>query len=186
MSVEETLSAMLDDEAQDFEVRRLLRDMQHQPELRQRWLRQQLARAALHREPLTAGSADFVLSVRAAIEAGQPEVTAPGWRRALGGVAVAASVAAVVVFGGSQLADSGAAARVGPLPVGVVNSTGAVPVQASFGNRAVPAPVAVDADVYNELARKRLLRYSQEHAEHAALNTPAGLLPFARVPVIEP
>jgi hypothetical protein len=38
---------------------------------------------------------------------------------------------------------------------------------------------------YRELARQRLQRYSWQHAEHASLNTPHGLLPFARVPVIE-
>jgi sigma-E factor negative regulatory protein RseA len=35
-----------------------------------------------------------------------------------------------------------------------------------------------------ELARQRMEKYSQEHAEHAALNSPQGLVPFARVPQI--
>jgi sigma-E factor negative regulatory protein RseA len=49
----------------------------------------------------------------------------------------------------------------------------------------VPTLEPADRTAYRELARQRLRRYSQEHAEHASLNTPQGLVPFARVPVIE-
>jgi len=192
MSVQETLSAMLDDEAQDLELRRVLRAVDDEPELRQRWHRQLLARAAMHGEPLY-GPCDLDLAARvaAAIDAEPIAVSGQGgWRRAVGGMAIAASVTAVAVFGGSQwmsISGDSAAARVGPLPVGVVNSVGAVPVQASFGTRSLPAVQGVDSGAaYRELARQRLRRYSQEHAEHAALNTPAGMVPFARVPVIEP
>lgn len=189
---EETLSALADNEAQELELRRVLRELDGAPELRDRWYRLHAARAVMHGETVRP-SASFAISVRAAIDA-EPALqqsSAGNLRRALGSFAVAASVAAVVVLGGQQLAltstggDANLVARVAPLPVGVVNTTGAVPVQASFGTRALPTLQPADRTAYRELARQRLRRYSQEHAEHASLNTPQGMLPFARVPVIE-
>jgi len=188
----ETLSALADNEAQELELRRVLRDLDSSPELRQSWHRLHLARTAMHGEEVYPAS-DFALSVRAAIDA-EPafeQRPAGGWRRTLGSFAVAASVAAVVVVGGQQLAltsggeASDLASRVAPLPVGVVNTVGAVPVQASYGTRALPTLQPADRTAYRELARQRLRKYSQEHAEHSSLNTPQGMLPFARVPVIE-
>ncbi len=39
---------------------------------------------------------------------------------------------------------------------------------------------------YRELARQRMERLMQEHAEHASLNSPQGLLPYARVEQFNP
>lgn len=191
VTTDETLSALLDDEAQELELRRMLRDLDGDTEARARWYRYQLARGAMHGEPLL-HAPDFSLAVRAAIEA-EPSLSAPrraNWRRSLGSFAVAASVAAVVLVGGQQLSQNSGGnaagiARVAPLPVGVVNTAGAIPVQASYGTRSLPSLQPADRTAYRELARQRLRRYSQEHAEHAALNTPQGMLPFARVPVVE-
>ena len=183
----EALSALMDDEAQDLELRRLLR--QDPRQTREHWYRLQVTRTVMHGEtPL--GGLDFAAQVRAAIddEADLSATAGGGWERAVSSFAVAASVTAAVVFGGQQLAlttASSDATRVAPLPVGVVNTAGAVPVQASYGTRALPALQPADRTAYRELARQRLRRYSQEHAEHASLNTPQGMLPFARVPVIE-
>lgn len=215
MSNDDTLSAMMDDQAEDLALRRLLRDLPQQPEVLQRWHRYQLVR-----EVLGGGSPrrdiDLVAGVRAGIAAGVTGAVDPvpmseprgsadtdlapvgerraaaGWRRGLGSFAIAASVAAAVLVGGQQLSQlQGEAGAVGALPTGVVNTLGAVPVQASFGNgRAQPNPLQgaapmlqpADRTAYRELARQRLRRYSLEHAEHAALNTPTGILPFARVP----
>jgi len=187
----ETLSAMLDDEAQDLEIRRVLRDLdadQERQEVRGHWYRLQIARAAMQGEAVIAAP-DFAARVAQAIDA-EPapgETRVAGWRRAVGSFAVAASVAAVVVVGGQSLggADGTPAARVAPLPVGVVNTVGATPVQASFGTRDLPVLRPADRTAYRELARQRLRLYAQEHAEHASLNTPQGMVPFARVPVIE-
>ena len=119
-----------------------------------------------------------------------PLLKQPLSRRLLWGIAISYAGAVLVVVGGQQLLEASTSgadqmARVAPLPVGVVNTTGAVPVQASYGTSAVPTLQPADRTAYRELARQRLRRYSQEHAEHASLNTPAGMLPFARVPVIE-
>ncbi|MEM1189570.1 MAG: sigma-E factor negative regulatory protein [Pseudomonadota bacterium] len=187
----EALSALLDDEAQELELRRLMRacesDDESSAELRDEWYRHQLVRAALHGEsPVHAP--DFSKRVADALD-GQELDVAPGGtglRRAVGSFAVAASVAAAVFVGGQQLGGAaGEAGRVAPIPVGVVNTVGAVPVRASLGTSGVPTLEPASRTAYRELARQRLRLYSQEHAEHASLNTPQGMVPFARVPVIE-
>jgi sigma-E factor negative regulatory protein RseA len=97
-----------------------------------------------------------------------------------------------VVIGGQQLAQIGGADAYGgnqslaasASPVGMLNSLGATTVQASYGTRAIPVLQPATHTAYQELARQRMQQYMQEHAEHAALNSPQGLIPFARVPQI--
>jgi len=107
-------------------------------------------------------------------------------------VAVAASVAATVVIGGQQLAyteatsfDPGQSVASSASPVGLLNSLGATPVRASYGTQPMPVLQPATRTAYQELARQRMQTYIQEHAEHAALNSPQGLIPFARVPTIK-
>ena len=189
-SRKEVLSALLDGEAGELELRQLLRDLDGEPEQLAQWYRYQAAKSALHGGAVF-HAPEFAASVRSAIDA-EPEVesqpVAGGLSvigRAIGSFAVAASVAAVVVVGGQQIAQTGGdqssqVARVGAVPVGVVNTVGAVPVQASFGTRALPVLEPADRTAYRELARQRLRRYGKEHAEHASMNTPQRMLPYAR------
>lgn len=191
---DEALSALVDGEVQELELRRLLRDLEGDDvvaeQLSAKWYRYHLASSAMHGDRVI-DAPDFAARVSAAIDSEPAHATSTGgWKRALGSFAVAASVTVAVVLGGQQLAgvnpdQASEIARVAPLPVGVVNTRGAVPVQASFGTGPMPTLQPADHTAYRELARQRLRRYSQEHAEHASLNTPQGMLPFARVPVIE-
>jgi sigma-E factor negative regulatory protein RseA len=57
-------------------------------------------------------------------------------------------------------------------------------VRASYGTQSVPVLQPATRTAYRELARQRMEKYMQEHAEQAALNSPQGLIPFARVPEI--
>lgn len=191
----ESLSALLDDEADELEVRRLLSALDKQPELRRTWHRYSIARQAMAGQAFLA--VDISSQVREEIEHGRALPAAGGLRqrllRPVASFAVAASVAATVVIGGQQLADLGDAGRgdggtrslaASASPVGLVNSLGATTVQASYGTRAVPVLQPATRTAYRELARQRMDRYMQAHAEQAALNTPQGLIPFARVPEI--
>ena len=202
----ETLSALLDDEAEELELRRVLREFEAEAvrdggaraggasaaasdALGDTWYRYNLARAALQGAALYEAP-NFLQGLNSALDEEAPleERSFGGLRRAGTSFAIAASVALAVVLGGQQFAalqESGDGERVASLPVGVVNTVGAVPVQASYGTRSVPTLEPADRTAYRELARQRLRRYSQEHAEHASLNTPQGMVPFARVPVIE-
>lgn len=189
----ESLSALMDDEANELEVRRLLGQLGEDEELRQTWIRYNLARSVISGQPVGRLSMDISQQVSAAVAAeGAP---ASGvWQRMtrpLASFAVAASVMTVVVLGGQQLYQASApdaaapVAATGVSAVGFVNSLGAVPLRASYGNQAIPELEPAARTAYRELARQRMYLYMQEHAEHAALNSPQGLIPFARVPHIE-
>jgi len=193
----ESLSALMDDEANELELQRILTHIGEDRELRQTWVRYQAARGAINGQETGSLQPDISSRVSAAISAGEGRISLPSVRerllRPVASFAVAASVAATVVIGGQQLArvssadpyDAGAVARGGVAPVGLVNSLGATTVQASYGTQAIPVLQPAARTAYKELARQRMEMYVQEHAEHAALNSPHGLIPFARVPEIK-
>lgn len=191
----ESLSALMDDEANELELERVLSRIGQDGELRNTWVRYQAVRAAASGQAGPSMDWDVSAGVMAAI-AEQASPASARWQRMLrplGGLAVAASVAAVVVVGGQQwygtaqpdpaLASQSAAAPA----LGFVNTLGGAPVQASLGGNSGAEPELTPAarTAYHELARQRMLMYSQQHAEQAALNTPQGLIPYARVPHIE-
>lgn len=191
----ESLSALMDDEANELELERVLAKVAGDPELRQAWVRYNLARTVAGGQQPTHLQLDVSARVREAVAGrGQGQGVA-GLRqrflRPLASLAVAASVAAAVVLGGQHLAQleadsySSQAIASSVSPVGLVNSLGASSVQASFGTQSVPVLQPATRTAYQELARQRLKKYMQEHAEHAALNSPNGLVPFARVPRIQ-
>lgn len=191
----ESLSALMDDQASDLEMRRLLGEFEGDPALRQTWVRYQIARSAMAGQPVTHVRFDISQRVSAAIAAEAPTARTTlreRWMRPLASLAVAASVTAVVVLGGQQLYQAGTldaqnapAIASGVSAVGFVNSLGAVPMRASYGAQAMPQLEPAARTAYRELARQRMYQYMQEHAEHAALNSSQGLIPFARVPQIE-
>ena len=193
----ESLSALLDDEADELELQRVLSQIGDDQELRQTWRRYAAASAAVSGHQMEHLNLDISGRVREAI-AREEGLAVPGkgrlsqrLLRPVASFAIAASVAAVVVVGGQQLAGlEGASGDVGEAvagrvsPVGLVNSLGATSVQASFGTQPLPVLQPATRTAYQELARQRMRKYGQEHAEQAALNAPHGLIPFARVPEI--
>lgn len=196
-SMRESLSALLDGEANELELERVLRQIGEDGELRQTWVRYHAVQAVSSRQPVANLSIDISARVREAVAQESGRGAGSRWRglwRPVASFAVAASVATTVVLGGQQLADIGAAPdaandsslAAGVSPVGLVNSFGATSVRASLGG-VQPQPTLQPAasTAYRELARQRMQRYSQEHAEQAALNTPQGLLPFARLQTIQ-
>ena len=188
----ESLSALMDGEANELELQRVLSGMGGNAELRQTWSRYHAVRDAVTGQP----TADLTLDISERVRDTLAAETGVGVTgkiqqilKPIASFAVAASVAAVVVVGGqqiSQIADNSVSpgANVpygGVSAVGLVNSIGATPVRASYGNQGVPVLQPATRTAYRELARQRMQKYMQEHAEHAALNSPQGLVPFARV-----
>jgi sigma-E factor negative regulatory protein RseA len=190
----ESLSALMDDEANELELERVLSKVGQDEELRQTWGRYQAVRSVTSGQPMAGMQWDISSRVSAAIAEESRASTSPVQRflRPVASLAVAASVTAAVVVGGQQLAQlddpyaSGNQAVASSVsPVGLVNSLGATSVQASYGTQSVPVLQPATRTAYRELARQRMQKYMQEHAEQAALNSPQGLIPFARVPRIE-
>jgi sigma-E factor negative regulatory protein RseA len=190
----ESLSALLDDEANELELERILSQISDDDDLRQTWVRYNATRATVSGQPVAHMGLDISSQVQLAIAEHNAPASGLGRRllRPLASLAVAASVAATVVIGGQQLAQIGGAdaysnspsLAASASPVGMVNSLGATTVQASYGTRSTPVLQPATRTAYQALARQRMQKYMQEHAEHAALNSPQGLIPFARVPQI--
>ncbi|MFV0276420.1 MAG: sigma-E factor negative regulatory protein [Parahaliea sp.] len=186
----ESLSALMDGEADELEQERVLRQIGEDGELRATWVRYHAVQAVCGGQPCPNLSLDISARVRESLNA-TPAV-GRRWQsllRPVAGFAVAASVATTVVLGGQQLMGLGslpaggdvAGVTTGVSPVGLVNSFGATPVRASFGAQAPPMLQPATRTAYRELARQRMDRFLPQHAEQAALNTPQGMLPFARV-----
>jgi sigma-E factor negative regulatory protein RseA len=145
----ESLSALMDNQASELELQRLLKALDSDPELKSTWSRYQIASAGLKKDLPVMASSDFAARISAAIDAeetyslqSQPAAqtvanqTSAGnviamplrWWQQVGRVAVAASVA-------------------GALIVGVQQYQTAAPHTAEFAaNAPVTAPVAVNSE----------------------------------------
>jgi sigma-E factor negative regulatory protein RseA len=193
----ESLSALLDGEANELELERLLKQVEDSDDLRARWSRLNLASASLKGENVAWPELDISGQVRATLEAenGNSEEVHSGSafiervKKPLASFAVAASVAATVVFGGQQLAQLGGGSVEPVNPVASssspINSIGGIAVQANYGTAPIPSLEPATRTAYRKLAEQRLERYLQEHSEHAALNSHQGMITFARVSEIQ-
>ncbi len=111
-TLREQLSAMLDDELEADATRFLLSRLQHDRRLSNTLDRYQLIQQCLRQESLDMlGDQRLRTRVRVALESTQQEkarfTARTGWSRPLGGVAVAASVALMAIFGLEHLRQSG-------------------------------------------------------------------------------
>lgn len=201
----ESLSAFLDNEAGDLEVRRVERELESSGELKAYWSRQQIIRQGLHGQ--LSGQADIhsdiSLSVMSRLESesvpvaenatdaiGQPATTAAARRtNPLAGFAIAASVALAVFLGfqGGQSMNNDslppAIIANNPVPSANVhsvslnsNSSSGVRHEARVSQQALPVSRAV---ISTEMAA-HLQHYYSEHVEQAAHSGSYGLLPYAR------
>lgn len=104
-TLRESLSALMDNEAEELELRRILKQMPHDRELRDAWRRYHLLSASLHQESHTRPSVDLLDGIHAAlreeplpIRAEQPQRRIGPVARYIGQSAIAASVALAVIF----------------------------------------------------------------------------------------
>ena len=187
----EALSALMDGEAQELELRRTLDAVAGDGALRDQWQRQHRVSESLRGQFASRTDIDVAQGVLRALEAGRPASRSPLWS-----MAIAASVTFAVVMGGQQLLLPSTAGS--PVPVvselggAVVPVLGAQPVQASLGSKALPVPaqqtqLAPDssqniAAVYDRLARDRYLTLNGRHAAAAAYSHPAPYISYVRVP----
>ncbi|MEE4660027.1 MAG: sigma-E factor negative regulatory protein [Halieaceae bacterium] len=207
----QSLSALMDGEAGPAELDEIL-DGIDEPQLRETWRRYHLAShqtqgavetvqtldisarvmAVLANEPAHAPNNTGLESASDHLETA-PEIQPVGrWTRFLQplvSVAVAASVAAVVVLGAQYTGFGGQNEVAAPAVTEVAESTSPVVLLGGAANlagyappsRVAPATGTVSTADYNALAQERLQRYILSHAEEASLNTPQGMMPYARV-----
>ncbi len=187
-ALQESLSALIDNEADELEVRRILA-AEAGGELHASWSRYQLARAALHREAVLPN-----FSVAAAVSAALADEPVPGmtsasqasrWTNGWARLAVAASVT-VAVLGGvrlynqDELAGAQLAQQAAPLQVTQPQTQGpAILAGYSESPQLTPRSAAAPGND-SEWLRQRYPHYLQQHAQQGGSAAADGTLPYAR------
>ncbi|WP_120993001.1 RNA polymerase subunit sigma [Stutzerimonas urumqiensis] len=188
-ALHESLSAVMDNEADELEIRRVLAGCSD-AETRATWARYQLARAAMHKEPVFP-KLDIASAVSAALADEEVPVAArkrTGWQ-AVGRLAVAASVTVAVLAGvrlynqneavGPQMAQQ--AVQPAPASIAVPQTTQGPAMLAGYSEGKVAAPVEPAAQGGEGWHEKRLPEYVRKHAQQAAFGGGSeGALPYAR------
>ncbi|GLZ87778.1 sigma factor AlgU negative regulatory protein [Metapseudomonas resinovorans] len=191
-AMQESLSAVMDNEADELELRRVLAASEDQ-ELRATWSRYQIARAVMHKE-LLEPRLDIAAAVSAALaeESAPPVKAVQGPWRSLGRLAVAASVT-VAVLAGVRLYNQDEAAGTQQLAQQQAGQPAMVMPQAQQG--AVLAGYSEEAQQVQQPIgatqsssgwhEKRLPAYLRQHAQQAAMSGSDSALPYARAASLE-
>lgn len=160
----ESLSAVMDGEANQFEVRRVLDELRRDAPLRGDWLRFSQVSAALQGAPANArrGLADQVWKRLQDDSSNVPEASAEGRRRpnhspAWGHLTAVAALAAVGISFGVLFTD-------------VREGEQAVPDKAADSQVENPQPATAGAPSHQELAE--IEAYIVQHMQHKAANHP--------------
>ncbi|BBT15596.1 RseA family anti-sigma factor [Metapseudomonas otitidis] len=187
-ALHESLSAVMDNEADELELRRVLASSGDE-EIRATWSRYQIARAVMHKE-LLEPRLDIAAAVSAALaEEAAPAAATKGPWRTLGRLAVAASVTVAVLagvrlynqdeVGARQLAQQGG---VQPLITAPQANKDAVLAGYSVESpRVLPQGSAAPSGWHDQ----RLPAYLRQHAQQAAMSGSESALPYARAASLE-
>ncbi len=112
----ESLSALMDNESNELELRRLLKEMPGNQDIARTWDRYNLTRALLHKEEVRPMSAEGTQSLLAALAAEAPYASGKpagltairaAWMQTAGRMAIAATVALAVFAGMQSALDQG-------------------------------------------------------------------------------
>lgn len=201
-SLQESLSALMDNEADELEIRRVLQSSESDPALRSTWDRYQLARAVMHKEPwqpkidLSAGIAAVIADEPVPLLA-QPK--SPKLWQNLSRLAVAASVTMAVLVGVNMFNQEGAltdpvmvaelppevAVPVTTAPAAVSGSQGGA-VLAGFSQQPhLSAESVADQVAPSAWQEQRIGNYLRQHAGHSSRFETPQLLPYARAASLE-
>jgi sigma-E factor negative regulatory protein RseA len=197
--LQQVLTAAVDGEANELELRQLLKACNsggvQAEHLLGTWRRHSQLQSAMQQSQARHWlHCDIASAVSEAIadEIEAPETvplksTKSSWLKPLSGLAVAASVAVVTVVGIGSWQQAGQALQ-GEVQ-NLSNLQAQVPVAAgnysqvvSFGGNGVPLTVAGSTPVEtSEQARQRLEAYLMKHAERRTVSNAQGMMPMARV-----
>lgn len=192
----ESLSALMDGEAEELELRRLLAD--ENESIDKQWSRYHLIRDVIQGNEQSASfeHLDISKQVSAAIreEPVMKQQNAPAkWWKPVGGFAVAASVALAVVVGvqstqpltpgldSSPSSQQVVASKVYPVQGSSLQAADGSGGVVNYGNVELPGGLAASRAQANLEAQKRLDMYILRHTERASLNNSQGMTSFARV-----
>jgi len=191
-ALQESLSAVMDNEADELELRRVLNALDD-AETRATWSRYQIARAVMHKELLDP-RLDLASAVSAALAGEEvPAKSTRGPWRTIGRLAVAASVTLAVLVGvrlynqddivGAQLAQqSNQPGLVAPTAKGPAVLAG---YTESSDQSTGPMANGVLQQGQSGWHDQRLPGYLRQHAQQAALKGTESALPYARAASLE-
>jgi sigma-E factor negative regulatory protein RseA len=189
-ALQESLSAVMDNEADELELRRVLSAIED-ADTRATWSRYQIARAAMHKELLIPH-----LDISAAVAAGIADEVSPlkagrGPWRTLGRLAVAASVTVAVLAGvrlynQDEIAGAQLAQQTQPTNVAMPQAKGPAVLAGYTEGEQSPGPMASGV-LQNQAGwhDQRLPGYLRQHAQQAATKGAEGALPYARAASLE-
>lgn len=189
-ALQESLSAVMDNEADELELRRVLGALDD-PQTRDTWSRYQVARAVMHKD-LLIPRLDIAAAVSAALadEAAPAKVARGPWR-SLGRLAVAASVTVAVLAGvrlynhdeiaGAELAQQAQQpVMAGPQVQGPAVLAGYK--ESSDATGPMANGVLQGQSGWQD---QRLPGYLRQHAQDSAVKGTDGALPYARAASLE-
>lgn len=188
-ALQESLSAVMDNEADELELRRVLAACGEDAELRATWSRYQLARAVMHREP-----AMPKLDIAAAVSAALADEAAPAprsrnpWRN-VGRLAVAASVTLAVLAGVRLYHQDDSVAnglvQQGATPQIALPQVQGPAVLAGYTQDEAPQVITNAQGGQTTWHEQRLPGYLRQHAQQSAVSGTDSALPYARAASLE-
>ncbi|MEH6550203.1 MAG: sigma-E factor negative regulatory protein [Pseudomonadales bacterium] len=201
----DSISAMLDGEANEMDLARVLKSAasEENDEQREIWRRYHLVSSVMRGEVDDTSHIDISRRVRESLaeEAVIHNRRFSGLLKPFASVAVAATVTVAILSGTQlyQVASGGGNANLQMAAVEGFNSSAPVTaaqfpglsLRTSTGNQPaytgpVNGAVYVDRHVNADaLAEERLNAYLYRHVENSTLNSSSGLMPFARMPAAE-
>lgn len=191
-SLKESLSALMDNEADELEIRRVLKASGDDLSLRSDWAHYQAARALMHKEPWQ-HNVDLSAGIAAAI-ANDP-VPAPVFEKKsrlwqdVGRLAVAASVTLAVLVGVNMFKQDGGAGdpmvadQTPPVALPGAPATQAGAVLAGYPQK--DDAVQQSPESSSQWQEERIGTYLREHAGQEDGQVTPQLLPSARVASLE-
>lgn len=180
----ESVSTLMDGEASEMDLQRLLTREPFE-QVRDTFNDYQRQRVALDDSAAAFARVDISGAVSAALAQEPAARSGNRWLKPVGGIAVAASVAAAMVVGVQTLqapVDGGVSTAAAPglasrvYPAQPAGDVGNVQVRAELGSGSLRAVETADAE-----AQRKLQQFMLKHTERATLQGGQGMIPFARV-----
>ncbi len=189
-ALKESLSAVMDNEADELELRRVL-GASADAELRATWSRYQIARAVMHKE-LLEPRLDIAAAVSAALADEQVPVARrgiPGAWRNVARLAVAASVTVAVLVGvrlynQDDISSAQQLAQQATQPALAAPQVQGPAMLAGFSTGG-EQQAATLSEAQSAWYEQRLPSYLRQHAQQAAMSASEGALPYARAASLE-
>ena len=184
-AIEESLSALLDGETDELETMRVLRALETDPELREKWRRYHMMVTLLRGEQKVSSRLDigrkvtFSLAGESVAQRNRPEPKTRPWSKSVAILAVAASTAFIVVFGAQQWQRIDSSDN----PATLASQTTATPIATATTLPAHQQTATVETVFATD--QERLERHMSRHAQGRLGSDPTTTQPFARPASLE-